>query len=164
MYFSKISAFVLVAVLAAAAGPRCAQAQAKPELPTSARQALATVQHFIAAFNSGDTQGAIATCAPRASIIDEFPPHEWQGSTACADWIRDFNADAKTEGITDAAVTLGKPWRIDANGTSAYVVAPATYSYKMHGKPQLESNSTLTVALQRVGGVWRMTGWAWTAH
>ena len=33
----------------------------------------------------------------------------------------------------------------------------------MHGKPQNESNSTLTVALQRVGGAWRITGWAWAA-
>ena len=73
MYLSRVSAFALVAVLAAAAGLHRADAQAKPELPASARQALATVQHFIAAFNRGDTKAAIATCAPRASIIDEFP-------------------------------------------------------------------------------------------
>ena len=28
-------------------------------------------------------------CAAQASIIDEIPPHAWQGATACADWWND---------------------------------------------------------------------------
>jgi hypothetical protein len=164
MHFSRVSVCVLAATLAVISVPRSACAQTKPGMPSAARQALATVQQFVGAFNKGDTKSAIATCAPRASIIDEFPPHEWQGSTACADWIRDFTATSKLAGITNAVVTLGAPWRIDVNGSRAYLVAPATYDYKVHGKPVTESNSILTVALQRLGGVWRMTGWAWTAH
>ena len=164
MYFSRVFACVLAALLAVVAAPCAASAQTKPALPPAARQALATVHRFIDSFNKGDMKDAIATCAARTSIIDEFPPHEWQGSTACADWLRDFTAASKVAGITNAAVTLGTPWRVDVNGTRAYLVVPATYNYKLHGRPTTESNSILTVALQRLGGVWRMTGWAWAAH
>ncbi len=163
MYFSRVFVCALAATLAFSL-PHRAAAQTKPGMPPAARQALATVQQFLGAINKGDLKGAIATCAPRASIIDEFPPHEWQGSTACADWMHDFIATSKAAGITNPVVTLGPPWRIDVNGSRAYLVAPAAYDYKVHGKPITETNSILTVALQRLGGVWRMTGWAWTAH
>ncbi len=163
MYFSRVFVCALAATLVVA-GPSPSAAQTKPGMPPAAHQALATVQQFIGAFNKGDMKDAIATCAARASIIDEFPPHEWQGSTACADWVRDFIAAGKAAGITNSVVTLGAPWRIDVNGSRAYLVAPATYDYKVHGKPVTESNSIITVALQRLGGVWRMTGWAWAAH
>ncbi|MGA8534231.1 MAG: hypothetical protein WB615_09015 [Candidatus Tumulicola sp.] len=162
MYFSRVFAFVILTTIAATPWP--AVAQSKPGMPATASQALAAVHQFIDGFNKGDLESALATCAPRASIVDEFPPHEWQGSSACADWARDLAATNKSAGITGGVVTLGTPWRIDVNGSRAYLVVPASYSYKVHGKPINETGSILTVALQRLGGVWRMTGWAWTAH
>lgn len=162
MNFSR--SFALAAAFAASSVALPSDAQTKPTLPPAGAAALATVHQFIEAFNAGDMQRATATCAPRASIIDEFPPHEWQGSTACADWARDLAASNKAAGITDSSVTLGTYWRVDVSGTRAYVVTPATYTYRMHGKPVTESNSIFTVALERVGGAWRITGWAWSAH
>jgi ketosteroid isomerase-like protein len=125
---------------------------------------MATVHQFIDGFNKGDTKTALAACAAPSSIIDEFPPHEWQGATACADWANDFATDSKKNGITDPIVTLGKPRHVDITGDRAYVVVPATYTYKQHGKRVTESGSILTVALQKVADGWRMTGWAWTKH
>ena len=69
---------------------------------------LASINQFVDGFNKGDTKTAAAACADETSIIDEFPPHEWHGSGACAKWLNDFDADAQKNGITDGVVKLGK--------------------------------------------------------
>ena len=125
---------------------------------------MATVNQFNDSLNKGDTKTALAACAAPSSIIDEFPPHQWQGATACADWANDFDAYNKKSGITHPIAKLGKPRHVDITGDRAYVVVPATYTYKQKGKPVTESGSILTVALQKLADGWRMTGWAWTKH
>jgi ketosteroid isomerase-like protein len=125
---------------------------------------MATLHQFADGLNKGDTKTALAACASPACILDEFPPHAWQGATACADWARDFDTYNKQAGITDPIVTVGKPRHVDITGDRAYVVAPATYTYKHKGKRVTESGSVLTVALQKGADGWRMTGWAWSKH
>jgi ketosteroid isomerase-like protein len=137
---------------------------ALPASATPQGDVLATVTGFIAGFNAGDIKKALATCASPASIVDDFPPHEWQGPTACADWIAAYGADAASNGITDGSVTLGTPWHVDVEGARAYVVVPATYTYKQRGKPVTESGSVLTVALKKAASRWLITGWAWARH
>ena len=137
---------------------------AVPAAASEKTDVMATVYQFIDGFNKGDTKTALAACAAQSAIIDDFPPHEWQGATACADWANDFAADSKKNGITDPIVKLGKPRHVDVTGDRAYVVVPATYTYKQKGKPVTESGSILTVALQKVAAGWRMTGWAWAKH
>ncbi|HVN70346.1 MAG TPA: nuclear transport factor 2 family protein [Candidatus Binatia bacterium] len=125
---------------------------------------MAAVNQFVDGFNRGDQRAATSACAAPASIVDDFPPHEWQGPTACADWYAAYLADAKKEGITDGVVKLGSPWHVMVTGSRAYVVAPATFTYKVHGKPTKEGNAVFTVALQKLGAGWRITGWAWSQH
>jgi len=125
---------------------------------------MATVHQFVDGFNKGDAKTLLAACAPRASIIDDFPPHEWQGPTACADWSNAYDAAAKKDGITAGIVTMGTPWHVDVTGDRAYVVVPVTYTYKQNGKPVTESGSVFTVALKKIAAGWRLTGWAWSQH
>jgi SnoaL-like protein len=122
------------------------------------------VHRFVDAFNKGDMKAAVASCAAQASIIDEFPPHEWHGAGACTTWMAEYDADAKKNAITDGAVTLGKPWHVDVAGVRAYVVAPADYAYKQKGKSVRESGPVFTVALQKGNGGWLIKGWAWAKH
>ena len=124
--------------------------------------AIAAAHQFNDSLNKGDAKTAVAMCAAPSSIIDEFPPHEWQGATACADWANDFDAYNKKNGITDSFVTLGKPKHVDITGDRAYLVIPATYTYKQNGKRVTESHSILTVAMQKSAAGWRITGWAWS--
>ncbi len=135
-----------------------------PAGASPAGDVMTTIQNFIKGFNTGDSATVLATCGPKMLIIDDFPPHAWQGATACADWGSAFDVDAKNRGITDPFVTIGKPWRVDVTGDRAYAVIPATYTYKERGKPVNETGAVLTVALQKMGNVWRMTGWAWSRH
>jgi ketosteroid isomerase-like protein len=148
---------ILLAVLAVALAAIPAAASEKTDV-------TATVRQFVDGMNKGDTKTALATCAASASIIDEFPPHEWQGPTACADWAKDFDAYNKKNGITDGVVTLGRPRHVDISGDRAYAVIPARYTCKQKGKRLTESGSTLTVALQKAATGWRITGWAWAKH
>ncbi|MDQ6931484.1 MAG: hypothetical protein M3126_12545 [Candidatus Eremiobacteraeota bacterium] len=130
--------------------------------PASPPGVMATVHQFIDGLNKGDMKTGLAACAARSSIIDDFPPHTWQGAGACAAWARDFDADSKKRGITQPVVTLGTPKHLLVTGDRAYVVVPADYAYKLHGKPVDETTNTLTAALQRVAGHWRITAWAWS--
>jgi ketosteroid isomerase-like protein len=150
---------LITAVLAAAI---CAAAASTPARAVDSG-VMATVHQFIDGFNKGDLKRAVAACAPSAFIIDDFPPHLWQGS-ACADWARDLGTASKSAGITNGIVTLGKPWQVAVTGDRAYVVVPATYTYKQHGKPVTESGSVLTVVLKRGAAGWRITAWAWAQH
>ena len=135
---------------------------AGPAFAAEKDDVMASVKQFVDGFNKGDVKSALAACAEQTSIVDELPPHEWHGPGACATWAKDFDADAKKNGVTDGKVTLGKPRHVDIAGDRAYVVVPTTYAYKLNGKPMKETGSMLTIALQKGASGWLMTGWAWT--
>jgi ketosteroid isomerase-like protein len=125
---------------------------------------MATVNQFVSSFNQGDTKAAAAACADQTSIIDEFPPYAWDGAGACMRWMADYDADARKNGITDGAVTLGAPRHVDIAGDRAYVVVPTDYEYKRNGQPAKETGSMLTVALQKSAAGWRITAWSWAKN
>lgn len=125
---------------------------------------MATVRQFVGSFNKGDEKGMIAACAAPAWIVDDFPPHNWHGPTACADWLRAYDADAAKNGIAGGVVTMGTPWHVDVTGPWAYVVDPARYVYTQHGKSVVESASVFTVVLRRAAAGWRIAAWTWAQH
>ncbi|MBV9233859.1 MAG: nuclear transport factor 2 family protein, partial [Candidatus Eremiobacteraeota bacterium] len=106
----------LSAILLAAAGG-AAFAQSPSALRAEQVAVFATVRQFIAAFNAGDARRTVATCASQASIVDEFPPHQWNGPGACAQWFRDLAAFNKSQGIGGALVRLGAPAHVDVEGS-----------------------------------------------
>ena len=122
---------------------------------------MAPVHQFVDGFNKGDAKTALAACADQTSIIDDFAPHEWHGAGACSTWANDYEADAKRNGITDGIVTLGNPRHIDITADRAYVVVPASFTYKQKGKLVKETGSTWTLVLQKGAASWRITAWAW---
>jgi hypothetical protein len=125
---------------------------------------MAAVDQFIDGFNRGDVKAEIAACAPQSSIIDDFPPHEWQGQNACGNWAAAYDAMAKSEGITNAGVTMNRPWQVSVTNDRAYVVVPVAFSYTKRGKRIVEGGAVFTVALQRLAAGWRITGWAWASR
>jgi ketosteroid isomerase-like protein len=160
MHCKTVSILVFVAVLeiaAAAATPAAAAVSAASEQGA----VMATVRQFVNGFNAGSIKTMASACASPASIVDDFPPHEWQGPTACADWAKAYAASAARYGISDSVVTLGRPWHVDVTGNRAYVVVPAAYTYRQHGRRLSQSGSVYTLALRKVGPRWLITGWAW---
>jgi hypothetical protein len=121
---------------------------------------LAAVHQFIDNFDKGDMSGAGAAYAPGPTIIDEVPPHIWTGDGALAAWAADLGKDAKTNGLTNESVKLGKASRVQIDGDTAYVVIASTFLYKEHGKAMAEPAS-MTYALKKDGDAWKITGWSW---
>jgi ketosteroid isomerase-like protein len=76
--------------------------------------------------------------------------------------MTDYAADAKKNGVTEGAVTMGKPRHVDVTVDVAYVVVPTEFSFKLKGKPTKESGSTLTVVLHKAAKGWLITAWSWT--
>lgn len=105
-----------------------------PAAASSTKDPMGTVREYIAAFNKGDAKAMAATCANPASILDGMPTHVWQGPTACADWYRDVLAHSEHEGASGYFVALGKARHVDVSDDHAYVVVPATMTFKVHGQ------------------------------
>jgi hypothetical protein len=122
---------------------------------------LGVFNRAIRALNAGDLRAWLATCGPGASIVDEIPPHSWQGAAACANWWSSFAAYGKRFRISDIAVDLETPWHVVLDTKSAYLVVPAVYSYRQSGKSQREPG-IFTVALKKTLQGWLISGWAWT--
>ena len=134
-----------------------------PAAADDKKDVMVTVNQFVDGFNKGDA-GAAAACAEETSIIDEFPPHEWHGPGACRTWMRDYDANAKKNGITDGVVTLGAPKHLNVTGDRAYVVIPSNYTFKVKGKPNKQTGSMFTFALHKGVSGWRITGWSWATN
>jgi len=153
MDFKRFAAATVTIVFALVVSPRYAVASDTTEV-------TAVVHRFL---DNLDTklETALAVCDSPSSIIDEFPPHEWHGPTACADWWKALLAYNEKNGITDGDAALGAPWNVDVTGDRAYFVAPMTYTYKQHGKAVKES-AAFAVALKRTQAGWRITAWAYS--
>jgi hypothetical protein len=122
--------------------------------------AMAPVHQFVDGFNIGDFESAVAACTATASVIDDFPPHAWQGP-GCKEWADGFEAVSKQEGITEARIILGKPRHVDVTNDRAYVVVPVRLEYRIKGTPK-KLPSMFTAAIRKEASGWRITGWAWT--
>ena len=108
---------------------------------------MATVRQYIDGFNKGDAKVMAATFAAPGSILDGMAPHLWQGPTATQDWYRDVLIEGKQHGASDYFVTVGEPLHNNVTGDSAYVVVPATMTFKVAGKQVTQSGAFFTVAL-----------------
>jgi len=126
-------------------------------------QVTAPIQKFIDSFNKGDMAGVAATHAAVAelSIIDEVSPYIWRGAQALKAWSADLEADAKKNGITDQAVKISPPTRVETSGDQAYVVVPAVYTFKQGGVAMREA-AQMTFVLKKGAGGWLIYGWTWT--
>lgn len=131
----------------------------KAEMSTN--DPMAAVRQYIDGFNKGDAKVMAATFAVPGSILDGMPPHVWQGPTATQDWYRDVLVEGEQHGASDYFVTLGEPLHNNVTGDSAYVVVPATMTFKVRGKPVTQSGAVFTVALRKLTEGWRIAAWAW---
>ncbi len=122
--------------------------------------ALAPVKAFVDAINSGSTPAAVATMTTAPSITDEFAPFHWQGKTAVSAWMDGDAADAKAHGVTDGAVTIGKPLHLTLVADHGYSVVPMQYAYKEAGKPVVET-ALFTASLVKQQGKWLMSSWSY---
>ena len=126
-------------------------------------QMMAPIKKFMDSFNKGDMAGAAATHAadPGLTIIDEVPPFIWRGADAFKAWSADLDSDSKKRGVTEPMVTISAPIRTESDGSQAYVVVPAVFTFKEKGVPMREA-AQMTFILKKGASGWLIHGWTWT--
>lgn len=129
--------------------------------PPSPDDPVATVRRYIDAFNHGDVEAMAACFAPSGSILDGMAPHVWHGASAARDWYRDVLVEGEHAGADDYHVILAAPLHANITGDAAYVVTPATMTFRLRGEPVTQSGASFTTALRRIDGAWRIVSWAW---
>jgi hypothetical protein len=88
-------------------------------------------------------------------------PHLWLGPTVSQDWYRDVLLEGEQHGASGYFVTLGEPLHNDTTGQSAYLVVPATMTFKVNGQQVTQSGARFTLALRKLTEGWRIAAWAW---
>ena len=149
----KITMLAGVCLAGLSIAPVAAAANAQLEAP---------LHQFLDSFNKGDIKGAAAThLASGVTIIDEVPPHIWQGPKAFDGWVADLTSNDKAAEITEEQVALGRMTREVVSGENAYVIARVTYSFKQKGVAMHEP-AQMTFAMKKSGKAWKIAAWTWT--
>jgi ketosteroid isomerase-like protein len=133
---------------------------AAPAAASDTTDVLEVAHHWSEAFNQGSFKTDIAPCAEDAVVLDDLPPHVWQGAGACSKWYEAVMAWAEKAAVTKPAITLGKTSHLEFEAGYAYLVAPVTLSYIKAGKP-VDFGGILTMTLQKGNSGWRVSGVAW---
>ncbi len=97
-----------------------------PALASEATDVLLVAHQWADTFESGGFNTGDSPCADNAVVIDDFPPHVWQGFGACSKWYKAFSAWAATAVVTDSSITLGATTHLEISSDYAYLVAPVT--------------------------------------
>ena len=132
---------------------------ARAESDTS--ETFATVRQYIDAFNKGDVKVMCSLFAVPGAILDRMAPHLWQGPTAAQDWYKDVLTEGEHLGASGYFVTLGESRHVNVTGDAAYVVVPATMTFKLRGQQVTQTGARYVVALRRLPEDWRIAAWAW---
>ena len=122
---------------------------------------LTTVRQYIDAFNRADIKAMAACFTVPGSILDGLAPHVWSGHAACENWYRDVQVAAEHEGASDYSVTINTPLHATVTGDSAYLVIPASMTFRVRGNQVTQLGAIFTVALRRHEDGWRISAWAW---
>ncbi len=120
----------------------------------------AVVQKWADSFNSGDLEARRAVGAPDAVVLDDFPPHVWQGSGACGQWFKGYVAMAAKASTTTGKIVVGVPRHLDVESGFAYLVAPVTLTLNKRSKP-VSDKGVIAMALHKGDAGCRITGWTW---
>jgi len=100
---------------------------------------------------------------PPSEIVDEFSPFEWEGTTANADWLRDYSHMSAKAGTSDLAINLAAPSHLSITGDRGYAMFPTVLTFKLHGKPTAE-HGAFAFALDKSDGAWHIASWTWATR
>jgi hypothetical protein len=122
---------------------------------------LAAVHSYVDAFNRGDGDGMAACFVAQGSILDGMAPHLWFGPNAASDWYRDVLAEGEHLDAGDYHATLGDPIHDNITGESAYLVVPASMTFRFKDRQITQTGASFTFALTKQDDIWRIAAWSW---
>jgi hypothetical protein len=122
----------------------------------------ATMRQLTDAFAKLDMKAIKALHVAAPSINDEFAPFHWGGANAFDSWLAALGKSEAAQGISGGQMAIGAPSREVVSGTSAYVTAPATYTFKQKGMTMRET-AQFTFVLNKEASGWKVASWTWTS-
>jgi hypothetical protein len=127
---------------------------ASPACASDAANVKATIEKWVSDFNTGNIKSFVAACAPRAAVVDGFPPYAWQ---TCKEWMTDYESNNKVLQATHGTLEIGMQIYEEINAGRAYVIYPATFKDTQKGKPVVY-RGTWTMTLRKTRNGWAFTG------
>ena len=125
------------------------------------REVAQALHQFGVALAGNDGKAIIASCAPAATVIDEFSPFAWTGN-GCASWWTALQALTKKYGIKDLHIAASLPRLIYVEGSRAYAVIPSRVTSVHKAGDYVWENLYATVILQHLAGGWKIVNLSWT--
>jgi ketosteroid isomerase-like protein len=122
---------------------------------------VGAIGRFVDAVNGGDVAGALACLAADVTIVEDVAPYRWQGPAAGAEWMLAMARNAEAAGMTEVAMRIGAPVRVEVEGGHGYAVVPGVLRLR-GGGASLRSDGSLTFALRRGDEAWLISAMAWT--
>ncbi len=127
---------------------------ASPVLASGTSDLTSIVKKLVTDINKGDFKAVAAACAPRASIVDGFPPYAWQ---TCADWMKGYQSNNEAIHATLGTLSVGRPLFTLVQGNYAYLIYPVTFTDAPNGK-KVAYKGSMTVTLEKTQSSWVFTG------
>ena len=122
----------------------------------------ATIRQVTDAFAKLDMKAIKALHVAAPAINDEFAPFHWSGANAFDTWSAALGKSEAVEGISGGQMAIAAPIREVVTGDRAYVVAPATYTFKQKGVTMRET-AQFTFILSKEAAGWKIASWTWTS-
>lgn len=122
----------------------------------------ATIRQVTDAFAKLDMKAIKALHVAAPAINDEFAPFHWSGADAFDAWSASLGKSEAAEGISDGRMVISAPSREVVTATRAYVVTPATYTFKQKGVTMRET-AQFTFILNKEASGWKIASWTWTS-
>ncbi len=122
----------------------------------------ATIRQVTEAFAKLDMKAIKALHVAAPAINDEFAPFHWSGANAFDTWAAALGKSEAAEGISGGQMAISAPSREVVSGDHAYVVTPATYTFKQKGVTMRET-AQFTFILNKEASGWKIASWTWTS-
>ena len=139
-----------------------AGASAQMNSAAPAGDAIRFVTDIIDKFNVGDVKSWLSAQDDNTLIVDEFAPHAWSGAGSPQRWLDAYAADSKTNGVSQGRIDYGKPLQANSDGTSAYVVVPATYRF-VQKSTKMSGAGSMAFVMKSSGAAWKIASWTYSA-
>jgi hypothetical protein len=123
--------------------------------------ALVPLDTLVTGINADDTGVMASAYSAEPTIVDEFPPFQWQGAGAVKKWSKDLRDLVAAAGITQIKLVRRPPTYFHRDGHLAYLCVPMTFSYVLKGSPVSERGAFVLSMVEIEGTGWKISASAW---
>lgn len=150
-----------VPVFAAGNEPAAGVSETRPIANPADAEAEAFVRRHVTHLNQGDIAAITRDWEAGGTIVDGFPPFQWDGPGPARRWYDDMMTGMKAHGFTRSEFTIDRIVRIATVGDFAYVALDAHANISGTAPVTLETRGVWTFVLLRQSDGWKIRSWSW---